>query len=380
MKGIIVGAGIGGLSTAIALIEHNINVKIYEAASTLSPIGAGILVPPNALIVLDRYGLLHKVKDVGVSIESLVVFDNKGKEISKTPAMFSKNGNHYQTVAIHRGELQKVLLSSLPSDVIITGKRCSQVIANQRYAEITFDDNTSLKPEFVIGADGLNSRVRESIFPGQKLRYSGQVCWRGISNLQLSSNWSVQLSEFWGAGVRFGFVPIDSNRVYWYATRVCEADTLNQNASTNEMLASIYKDFPDVVLEIIKQTDNSGIFQDAINNLSPMESWFKKSVVLIGDAAHASTPNLGQGGAQAIEDSWVLSEKVANCGSLEEAFAQYQKLRITKAKKIVNISRQIGQVTNYTNSMACMVRNSIFRCVPGFVTKQQARFLYNVIH
>ena len=378
MNGIIVGAGIGGLSTAIAMRKHHIDVKIYETATQLLPVGAGILVPPNAMNILERYGVADGVRDTGVSIDSLIIFDNNGRKISETPAYFSKNGVQYQTVAIHRGILQDVLLSYLPSDILLTGKSCSHVNAHEGETEVFFEDDTSTKCRFIIGADGLHSKVRESIFPNQKLRYSGQVCWRGISDITLSPAWSKQLSEVWGAGIRFGFVPIDASRVYWYATKSVKKGSISENISIKKMLLDTYSEFPDPITEVISQTDNTLIIRDDINDLSPMKSWFSGAAVLVGDAAHASTPNIGQGGAQAIEDSWVLSEKIANCASLQEAFHEFQATRFSKVQRIVNVSWQIGQATNLTNRTACKIRNSLFRYVPDVIAKQQSRLIYDV--
>ncbi len=377
LNGIIVGAGIGGLSTAIALRKRHIDVKIYEAANRLSPVGAGILVPPNAMIILDRYGLAENIRDAGVSISSLSVCDLKGRKISETPASFSKDGSVYQTVAIRRAVLQNILLESLPLDAVITGKKCTQARNISDGAEVFFEDGTSVSGEFLVGADGLHSKVRESIFPGEELRYSGQVCWRGISDIKLTSKWMAGLTEVWGAGIRFGFVPVGASHVYWYATKSEEAGGADEN-SIKESLLEIYSEFPEIVSEIISQTDSSSILRDDINDLSPMKSWFSKSTVLIGDAAHASTPNLGQGGAQAIEDSWVLAQKLEKCDFVENAFEEFQALRFSKVQKVVNISWQIGRVTNLRNKSVCNIRDTLFRYVPDFMAKQQSKMLYEV--
>ncbi len=378
MSGIIIGAGIGGLSTAIALKMRNIDVKIFEAANKLSPVGAGILVPPNAMIILDRYGLANKVYAAGIALDSLDVLDAKGKKISGSPACFSKNGAEYQTVAIHRGVLQSVFLDALPSDFVATGKKCTQVNTFPGGSEAVFEDGLSISGKFLVGADGLRSKVRESLFPGITLRYSGQTCWRGIANITLSSNRMKQLTEVWGAGIRFGFAPINHSQIYWYATRAEAAGGMDRKTSLKEKLLNLYREFPGPVSEIISQTDTSSIIRDDINDLSPLGSWFRQSAVLIGDAAHAATPNLGQGGAQAIEDSWVLAEKIAHCSSVQDAFEQFQATRFSKVRRIVNVSRKIGRVTNITNKKLCKIRNSVVRCTPDFLARKQSRLVYDV--
>ena len=378
MRGIIIGAGIGGLSTAIAMQMRHINVKVFEAATSLNPIGAGILVPPNAMTILDRYNLAQQVWDSGNPIESLVVLDSEGKSISRTPAHYSKNGSIYQTVAIHRGTLQKILLSALMPDTLVINKQCLEVNAGINGAEATFRDGVKVYGEFLVGADGIHSKVRESIFPDSPLRYSGQTCWRGVANLTLPQKWLMQLTETWGTGLRFGFVPIADAQVYWYATQREDAGGVDDPTIIKQQLLDLYGEFLDSVGEIILQTDSSSIIRDDINDLAPLTSWFSNSVVLIGDAAHASTPNLGQGGAQAIEDSWVLADKIATCEILQDAFKSFQTSRFAKVQKIVNVSWQIGKATNLSNKMACEIRNALFRCVPSFMAKQQSRSIYNV--
>lgn len=378
MRGIIIGAGIGGLSTAIAMQMRDINVKVFEAATSLNPVGAGILVPPNAMTILDRYNLAQQVRDGGCPIESLVILDSEGKRISKTPAHYSKTGIVYQTIAIHRGTLQKILLSALAPDTVFTDKQCLAVSSGVNGAEATFRDGTKVYGEFLVGADGIHSRVRESIFPDSPLRYSGQTCWRGVSNMTLPPKWLMQLTEVWGTGLRFGFVPIAAAQVYWYATKREGAGGIDDPTNIKQQLFDLYGEFLDPVGEIISQTNPSSIIRDDISDLAPLTSWFSNSAILTGDAAHASTPNLGQGGAQAIEDSWVLAEKIASCETLQNAFEKFQASRFAKVNKIVRVSWQIGQATNLSNKMACEIRNTLFRCVPSFVAKQQSRWIYNV--
>lgn len=378
MMGIIIGAGIGGLSTAIAMQMRHINIKVFEAATILNPIGAGILVPPNAMTILDRYNLAQQVRDGGKPIDSLAILDSEGKSISKTPAHYSKNGTIHQTIAIHRGALQTILLNALAPGTVLTNKQCVEVSAGVTSAEATFQDGTKVFGEFLVGADGIHSKVRESIFPDSPLRYSGQTCWRGVSNIALPQKWLMQLTEVWGVGLRFGFVPIADAQVYWYATKREDAGGIDDPRNLKQQLFKLYEEFLDPVGEIILQTDPSSIIRDDINDLAPLTTWFSSSVILTGDAAHASTPNLGQGGAQAIEDSWVLTEKIATCETMQSAFEKFQESRFAKVQKIVNVSWQIGKATNISSKMACEIRNTLFRYLPSFMAKQQSRSIYDV--
>ena len=178
--------------------------------------------------------------------------------------------------------------------------------------------------------------------------------------------------------MRFGFVPISSGQVYWYATKRESSGGTEDREKITQQLISIYSSFPDPIAEILSRTDMPSIIRDDIYDLAPLRSWFSGRAILVGDAAHASTPNLGQGGAQAIEDSWVLADKIASCNSLPEAFQNFQASRLPKVEKIASASWQIGRVTNLSNKLDCVARNTLFRCVPSFVAKQQARLIYDV--
>lgn len=378
MRGIIIGAGIGGLSTAIAMQSKNIDVKIYEAAKKLAQLGAGILVPPNAMAVLRKLGLADNVQSAGISIESLTILDLKGKTISETRAIYEKQGIPHQTTAIHRGALQQILLRAVSPDTVITNKKCQQVVSTADGAEATFFDGTSASADFLVGADGIYSRVRESVFPESSLRFSGQTCWRGVSNITLTKPYAKRLSEVWGMGPRFGFVPISDSQVYWYATKVEKPGGKDDKETLKQQLSELFADFPNPVSEIIANTDTTSIIRDDLCDLTPLSSWFSNNIVLMGDAAHASTPNLGQGGAQAIEDSWVLSDSLATERNIGDAFSAFQAARIAKVQKIVNVSWQIGKVTSLSSKAACTVRNAIFRCLPASMAKQQSKMLYDV--
>ncbi len=376
MQGMIIGAGIGGLVTAIALRKQNIDVMIYEAAAQLAPVGAGILVPPNAMNVLDRLGLAGKVAEAGMPIDSFAILDDTGKLISESSARFSANNITLPTVAIHRGALQNVFIQSLPAEIIKTGKRCTHVEVGIKGARAFFEDGTEQSSRFIIGADGLRSRVRQALFPRSTLRYSGQVCWRGVADMSLQNSRQKQLVEIWGAGKRFGFVPVDRERVYWFATRTTKAGWGADQDELKTWLSQLYAEFPEVVTELIACTPEAAILRDDINDLSPMKDWYRGAVVLIGDAAHATTPNLGQGGAQAMEDSWVLAQKMATCPNYEDAFRLFQQQRYARVRKIVSTSLQVARITNLSSTTLCKMRNLVLRSIPRAVTRKQTQMLY----
>lgn len=375
---LIIGAGIGGLSTAIALQGRGLAARVFEAASTLSPVGAGILVPANAMNILERYGLAGQVRREGITIESFIVLDRHGRVISKLSASYKQNGVIQQALAIHRGKLQQVLVGALLPDTLFTGKRCMHISTHIDHAQAMFGDESKARANFIVGADGVRSAVRTLMFPDNKLRYSGQTCWRGVATMMLPIEWANQFTEIWGVRGQFGFVPISESQVYWFATRQLPASGVDDPERIKQQLTDMFGSMLKPIGELIAQTDGNNIIRNDLFDLAPLRSWAMGRVVLVGDAAHAVMPNLGQGGAQAIEDSWVLSETLATSKSVEEAFARFQIMRRARAKKIASMSRDLAKVSSLCNALLSDIRDALLRRAPAFITKRQFRDIYRV--
>ncbi|MGH1440647.1 MAG: FAD-dependent monooxygenase [Cellvibrionaceae bacterium] len=376
MRGIIVGAGMGGLSTAIALKAKGVSVDVFEAAQTLSPIGAGILVPPNAMAVLDQYKLADKVSREGYALERLLVSDIKGAPINSMNADYTIQGKQYSTIAIHRHALQHILLTALGNDVVNLGHVLQEVKESSTGVEASFKNGSTIHGDFLVGADGLRSAVRKTIFPESVLRYSGQLCWRGIADMTLPKQWSCQFTEVWGNGTRFGFTQINSSQVYWYATQYTKLDRHSGHIGLPQLL-EMFKHYAPIVNEIICNTAKHSLIINSLYDLAPLKRWSQNAITLLGDAAHAATPNLGQGGAQAIEDSYALAENIANYPSLSTAFEHFYAERNVRVNKITKLSWQIGRLTNMSNPYLCFARNALSRHLSHFMSARQVQQIYD---
>ncbi|MBV9108817.1 MAG: FAD-dependent monooxygenase [Gemmatimonadetes bacterium] len=214
----IVGGGIGGLTAANALAARGFRPRVYEAAPELRTIGAGIWVPPNAMQVLARLGLADAVAAEGSPIRTAELRDAKAGVLQRADLFYAEREFGYPTVAIHRGRLQRVLVDHLPADVVHTGRACTGVEARGDSVLIRFEGGDTAEAPLVIGADGLRSAVRRSIFPEIPLRYSGQTSWRGVVSHVLPRELGGTGWEVWSASARFGFSAIGHGQVYWYAT------------------------------------------------------------------------------------------------------------------------------------------------------------------
>lgn len=384
MKGIIVGAGIGGLTTAIALESQGkgIETQIFEAAPELNVKGAGILIPPNAMAVLAQYNLVEQIKPFAQPIQSMVIMNANGETLSSSATDYAYHGKSFQTHAIHRGELQKILLNKLSHNQINLGHKCDNLNFKDNKVEVDFYNKANITADFVIGADGLRSKVRNRLFSHHSaessLRYSGQVCWRGIANIELDAKWRTQLTEIWGQGTRFGFVKIAPEQVYWYATQH-QKSPLEQKVEVQSLISHFAR-YPSPVQALIESTQPNQIIQDHIYDLAPLSNWSDKNVVLMGDAAHASTPNLGQGGAQAIEDAHLLAQTLSSAISqqqdVETAFKRFEQARRKKVDSLVRTAWQIGQVTNLSNPVACYMRDTAVKHMSKFMMQKSTQQMY----
>ena len=367
MKTAIIGGGIGGLTTAITLKQTGIDYEIFEAAPELKPVGAGIVMAANAMQVLQRLGIEKKIMKAGLEINSAFVVDQSFQKISGF-AVKEKIASRYGigSYAIQRGRLQQVLMNEIDVNKIQLNKRLSSLVQHPNKVEIKFDDGTSTEADIVIGADGIKSAVRKNIFGEVPLRYSGQTCWRGMAKFSLPLDKRNNSYEMWGnqKGLRFGFVPTAENEVYYFTTYFTKPNGKDEPGQVKKNLLDIFSVFGAIPTQLIEATPEESIIRSDINDFVPIKQWWKGRVALIGDAAHATTPNLGQGGCQAVEDAFVLAKCLKENPSPEKAFEQYQSIRYQKAVYVVNTSWTFGKMTNIGNPILQWMRNGAMRMMP----------------
>jgi FAD-dependent urate hydroxylase len=395
MKAIIIGAGIGGLTTALTLQKQGIETVIYERAAEVRADGAGLSIWANALRVLDYLGIYE-----GLAANSAI--QGKGGLYSSTGTILSQAEQDSSSIdttlalVVHRSDLHQALLSKLQKPVC-TGREFSHYEQPGETVHVHFKDGTSDTADLLIGADGLYSGLRLQMQPKSLPIYSGYGAWRGVVNFDYSKV-SDYWGESWGKGQRFGITPIGKNRIYWFATNNLPAEKRFTGAESKAHLLRHFADWHDPIPELIAATSAENIIYHPIFDIEPLERWVEGRVVLLGDAAHAMTPNMGQGACQAIEDAYalggvlslraaklplpakrsgegwgegcVLSLRAAegslgNSSSIEAALAQYQTLRLPRAASIMSRSRQIGKVGQLTNPVLCWLRNTAVKLLPS---------------
>ncbi|MFL5730261.1 MAG: FAD-dependent monooxygenase [Cytophagaceae bacterium] len=380
MKAIIIGAGIGGLTTAIALQKKGIEVEVYEAAPEIKEAGAGIWVATNAMTVMQRLGLDQEIKSAGKDLGRIAVCDTKDKIIQEIHLDKVKKKFIHGTTAIHRAKLQQILYQHTGKEKVFTGKRLKHYVEKPQGVEVYFEDGSSASGDLLLGADGIRSVVRKQLLGEIPLRYSGQTCWRGIVDFVLPERYRDACTEIWGnqKGLRAAFSQINEKEVYFYTTCFTPPGGQDEKGKLKEKLAYLFKDFQPEVVQVLKAAMEEKIIRSDLFDFVPVKTWTKGRIALLGDAAHATTPNMGQGGCQAIEDAYVIADCLSKESAIENALQKYQSIRIEKARMIVNTSFMFARLTNFESAPARAFRNAFLRMTPDFMSERQLDKVYGL--
>ena len=360
MRIIIIGGGIGGLTTALALSRRGLVCEIFEAGSRDRDQGAGLMLAPNALATLRRLDLADQVRKAGFEPRAMIIGRSDGTVLQRIDADQWRRRYGFGPVAIHRAALHRLLVDALRGVPVRYDTAVAQVTdeANGPLT-VTLANGERFTGELVIAADGLRSAFRQQLFGPTRFRYAGQTSWRGISEHRLDGEFGDVLLEMWGRprGLRFGAVRVDEQRSYWFATQSAPAGDRDASVTAAlDGLQAAFIGFVPSVKMMLHQTQT--LVRTDIFDFAPLASWHRGRVVLIGDAAHATTPNLGQGANQAVESAFVLAQALAN-EKLPGALTTYERIRMPKAHWVTQQSWRYGQLTNLPGALGRVVRHTI---------------------
>ncbi|MDQ0781878.1 FAD-dependent monooxygenase [Chryseobacterium sp. W4I1] len=359
----IIGAGIGGLSLGNILKQHQLDFTIYESVPEIKPVGAGIMMAINAMQVFDRLGLKEQIENAGNKIHGISITDESLKPITKTSILALEKKYNSCNVAIHRAELQKILAENIGYEHIQLNHSLSK-IENKDHYSLHFENGVQVESQIVFGADGIKSKIRDQILGTGNIRSAGQKCWRGLVTFDLPQQFNQEAIEMWGKGKRFGFVKISDTKLYWYAL-------VNERKHKRYLEPCDYfEDFHPLVLNILEATLEENIILNDIIDLSPIPLWHSENLCLIGDAAHATTPNMGQGACQAIEDAYIIGRLLETSQNFNAVFEQFQKIRQKKVNYIVDTSWNIGKISQWEKGNT--LRNFLMRLIPENTNQKMA--------
>jgi 2-polyprenyl-6-methoxyphenol hydroxylase-like FAD-dependent oxidoreductase len=356
---IIIGSGIAGLSAAIALRKVGIEVAVYERAPELREVGAGISLWANALRALDHIGAGDSVRRASLKMirsEMRARYGHKVLMGLDAPSQEKRFALPELVRMIHRADLVGVLADHLPPGVVRYGHECVAVEDLDTQPRVRFANGHTDAADAVIGADGIRSVVRAAVLGPEEPRYAGYTCWRGICPRPASIE-AGYIGEWWGRGQRLGITTIPGERVYWFATQ--NAPPNGHALDERAHLSAAFAGWADPAAELFATTPTDRILRNDIIDRPPVRVWSKGRVGVIGDAAHPTTPNLGQGGCMAIEDAVVLARRFAGASDPARALEEFVAERWKRTSSIVRESWRFGTIAQTEGRLTCRLRDAL---------------------
>ncbi|GGS43478.1 FAD-dependent oxidoreductase [Actinokineospora fastidiosa] len=345
----IVGGGIGGLATAAALVRRGWDVRVYEQSPEFGEVGAGISLWSNALSALDSLGVGDQVRAAGGHPGKGGFRDRAGRWLVRG------TGSDDEVVMLHRADLLAILRAAVPAECLVPGTRIDDPRVEDGRPVV---DSTPV--DLLVGADGIRSRVRAVFWPDAPApRPAGYTAWRMV--VPHAGIPAFDGSETWGDGLVFGVFPMGEDTVYCYASSA-------QTAPVDDELALLRRRFagwPDPIPAVLAAADPGAVLRHDLYYQPDLPSFARGPVALVGDAAHAMTPNLGQGACQALEDAVTLAAHAHE----PDGLARYDAVRRPRAQGIVKRSRQVGAMVHRRRGQA--LRNLVVRATPPIVMRRQ---------
>ncbi|SDG29491.1 2-polyprenyl-6-methoxyphenol hydroxylase [Dyadobacter soli] len=376
MKITITGAGIAGLCAAIAFTKAGYETTVFEAAPTIMPVGAGLGLAPNAINALAALDIADDIIPLGRRLPYFRILDRSGKVISENNSDMIGRKFGLDNFTIHRRQLHNALLSEVDPASIHAAKKAVGLENDGSQLRLHFADGTSFKTDYLIVADGINSVIRQQVAPNAQKRYAGYTCWRGV--IDNAGALAEGASETWDTTGRFGIVPLPDDQLYWFACVAADANDARYGNFVPQNLAQHFRHFHTPVPEILARAHGQALLHHDIYDLAPLEHYAYGNVLLIGDAAHCATPNMGQGACQAIEDAATLYTELCKDVPLENAFIAFEKRRLERTQYIISQSRKIGSLAQIGNPLLASLRNTALRLAPASLREKQFEKLYNV--
>jgi FAD-dependent urate hydroxylase len=369
-RAIIIGGGIGGLCAAISLRRIGLDIAVYEQAEELHAVGAGLTIWANAIKALRTLGVADEVIKAGSKIERGELRTATGRVLSRSHPGELEQRFGEPTIALHRADLHDILLGALPPETVHLGERCVRFEEDEEGVAACFANGRRERAELLVGTDGIHSVIRRQLFPEVTLRYSGYTTWRGVVETRDEAALGAT-AESWGCGARFGIVRIDRERVYWFSTaNVAEGRKLSP-AESKSFLLEHFKGWHHPVGLLIESTPAEHILHNDIYDIAPLKKWCRGRVALLGDAAHPTTPNMGQGACMAIESSIALARCLRQSNDLAESLRRYERERMPRTRWVTNQSWRIGRIGQFENRLLCTLRDLFVQLAPDSLTIKQ---------
>lgn len=345
----IIGAGMGGLTTGIALKKFGHHVTIYEQAEQILPIGAAISLWSNGVKCLNYLGLTEQIAQLGGQMDNLAYVDGLTGDVmtqfSLYPLIEEVGQRPYP---VSRSELQNMLMDEFGRENIHLGKRMVSLYDDGQKVTVQFADDSEIQSDLLVGADGTHSITRAYVL-GQQVerRYAGYVNWNGLVDIATDLAPADQWTTFVGEGKRASLMPVADNRFYFFFDVPLPVGLENNRAEYKTLLKGYFQEWCPQVQNLIDRIDEQRTNRVEIHDIEPFADFYKGNVVIVGDAAHSTTPDIGQGGCQAMEDAIYLARSLQiNTLGINDALKRYQEKRNERTREMVLRARKRCDVTH----------------------------------
>lgn len=339
-KIIVIGGGLGGAAAALALHRRGFDVQVFEKSAILEEIGAGLNLSPNALKAFRYLGIEETAVGIGFQAREQLIRAHRSGRVIARPRRMGDVEQRYgaQFLTMHRADLLKILIAALPENIFYTNHQCISVKQEEGVATAVFANGETVEADAIIGADGIHSAVRESLFGKISPRFTGCICWRGLvpGHLLPDTKFGHQMVAWWGPHGHIVHYPVRRegslvNFVAHYDSNEWTKESWTHECDRSELLET-YKNWNKNLLRLIEASEK--YYKWALYDRDPLDVWTNGLITLLGDAAHPMLPYLGQGACMAIEDGCVLAEVMAKKPTdLRRALIDYEKLRKPRTTK-----------------------------------------------
>lgn len=348
---VVVGGGIGGLTAALALRSAGVEVEVYEQAPALGEVGAGVALAPAGMRVLQRLGVAEAVTRCAVPISKVDLCRSDGTVMGPPPPGAGPGGpgpgGPGIGLGVYRPDLVAALAGGLPEGTLRTGHRCVGFSQDAASTRVEFDNGAVVEADAVVGADGIHSVLQQYATEPTPPVFSGRIAYRGVIAADRLPDWERDAAALWnGEGKRFLTFPVHSGELRNFAGFVPADEAMRESWSAPcepAALAAEFAGWDPRLLELIARVEST--FRWGIYDRDPLPRWTNGRLTLLGDAAHAMQPHMGQGANQAIEDAMALATLVEGLGAadLPQALTSYEELRRERTALIQQGSRVNGE-------------------------------------
>jgi 2-polyprenyl-6-methoxyphenol hydroxylase-like FAD-dependent oxidoreductase len=363
-RALVIGGGIGGLTTARALAQQGIDAQVFEKAPTLEKIqvGGAIHVWHNGMRGLQKLGLAEGVEALGgraSAVETAEMRNWKGRLLTRWSPLETEEEVGAPTVGVTRPELHQVLARGLDEGVLQLGRECTGFEQNAEGVTARFADGAEESGDVLIGADGLRSVVRRGLLGEEELRFARYASWQSVAEYRDELTPEGLFRVIWGPGARFLYYRLDPERLYWEGIFATEPGGKDPEGGRKQAVLQRFGSWAAPVGSIIEATSQEDIGRSDVYDRPPTKKWGEGRVTLLGDAAHPMTNAAGQGANQTIEDAVVLGDRLGRATDLEAGLREYERERIDRSAKIVALAWRLTSLSRWSNPIAIRLRDPL---------------------